>query len=385
MKADILDIMVEISEAMNASLEREELLTHIIRAAKIHLNVARVSVMLIEDNHLKIVASEGLELDTDNLSIPLGQGTSGKVAQTGIEEIINKVDDPKLDFEYDTQSYMSVPLRTKENIIGVLNLTDKGDDYFDNDDIKIAKYIASQCALAVERFELYEERHKSKNLKILGEFTSSITHDIKNLLNVVQGYVELMEIESSDNPEFKIYVDAVYTELKLIHGLTLDIMDFAKNKISLKLETFQLEDMLENIRYHTGILLNQSDKKFSIECDSNFELTADRDKLFRVFFNLINNAIEAVEDGSGVVRLSVIKENKDIYFTIYDNGHGIKEANVKKIFDPFFTEGKAKGTGLGLAVVKEIIGSHSGDVTVRSKEGSFTEFKIRIPVLYDTN
>lgn len=385
MKADILDIMVEISEAMNASMEREELLTHIVRSAKVHLNVARISVMLISENSLKIVASEGLNVDTGDLCIPLGKGISGKVAQTGVEEIINQASNPKEDLGYDAKSYMSVPLKTKENIIGVLNLTDKGDDYFDNDDIKIAKYIASQCALAVERFALYEERHKSKNLKILGEFTSSITHDIKNLLNVVQGYVELMEIESSDNPEFKIYVDAVYTELKLIHGLTLDIMDFAKNKISLKLETFQVEEMLENIEYHTSILLNQSQKTFEIDCPDSFELTADKDKLFRVFFNLINNSIEAVDEDGGVVKMSVVKDDKDIYFIIYDNGHGINEKNLTKIFDPFFTEGKTKGTGLGLAVVNEIIKSHSGKVTVGSEEGKFTEFKIKIPVLYDTN
>lgn len=377
--------MVEISEAMNASTEREELLTDIIRSAKEHLNVARVSVMLMYNNHLKIVASEGLNVDTESLSIPLGKGISGKVAQTGQEMVINKSDDNASKDEYENLSYMSVPLKTKENIIGVLNLTDKGDDFFDSDDIKIAKYIASQCALAVERFELYDEKHRSNHLKMLGKFTSSITHDIKNLLNVVQGYVELMEIESSDNPEFKVYVDAVYTELKLIHGLTLDIMDFARNKISLKLETFNIMEILENIQYHTGILLNQSGKVFKIECEADFELTADRDKLFRVFFNLINNAIEAVAEKNGVVELAVKRVDKDIQFILKDNGYGIKQQNMDRIFDPFFTEGKSKGTGLGLAVVKEIIASHGGTVAVASEEGCFTEFKIMIPVLYDRN
>jgi signal transduction histidine kinase len=377
--------MVEISELMNASTEEEELLTCIIRAAKIHLEVQRVSVMLIENNHLKIVAAEGLSLNYEDIVIPLGKGISGKVAQTGEEIVINNAGDSKEDVGYQAKSYMCVPLKVKDNIIGVLNLTDKIDDYFDEDDIKIAKYIASQCALAVERFELYKEKSKSKNLKILGEFTSSITHDIKNLLNVVQGYVELMEIESSDNPEFKVYVDAVYTELKLIHGLTLDIMDFAKNKISLKLETFYISELLDNINYHTNILLNQSKKQFIIEKDEDFQMTADKDKLFRVFFNLINNSIEAVDEETGIIKLTVKIKDKNIYFKLYDNGHGIKKENIDKIFDPFFTEGKTKGTGLGLAVVNEIIKSHKGEIKVKSEEGKFTEFNIKIPVLNDTN
>jgi signal transduction histidine kinase len=355
------------------------LLGQIIRAAKKYLGVLRVSVMLIKDNYLQIAAAEGLNVDIDNINIPIGKGISGKVAETGKEIILNKQFDDSEDSE-DYQSYMSVPLKTKNKIIGVLNLTNKKDDIFNDDDIKIAKYIASQCALAVERFELAESKKKSDNLALLGKFTSSIAHDIKNLLNVVQGYIELMEIESSETPEFKTYVNAVYTELQLIHGLTLDIMDFARDRISLKVSHFEIDELLNKIEYHTKILLNQSNVKFMIDCKKNFKLFADKDKLFRVFFNLVNNSIEAVDEQNGIVKITVEKNSDYAIFYVYDNGHGIPAKNLNYIFDPFFTEGKQTGTGLGLAVVKEIILAHKGTISVKSEENEYTEFKIEIPV-----
>ncbi len=378
MKTELLDTLVEISEAMNASNEKDELLGQIIRAAKKYLGVLRVSVMLIENGKMQIVAAEGLNVDIENIIIPVGEGISGKVAKTGEEIIINSSEN--VENKYDYQSYMCVPLKTKNKIIGVLNLTNKQNDIFNDDDIKIAKYIASQCALAVERFELAEEKKKSENLALLGKFTSSIAHDIKNLLNVVQGYIELMEIESSETPEFKTYVSAVYTELQLIHGLTLDIMDFARDKISLKICKFDIQDLLGKIRYHSDILLNQSNIKFEIECCDNFEMEADKDKLFRVFFNLINNSIEAVDENTGRIILKVEKKSEIAVFILYDNGHGIPEKHLSNVFDPFFTKGKQTGTGLGLAVVKEIISSHKGNISVKSEEGKFTEFTIQIPV-----
>ena len=380
MKSELLDILVEISEAMNASSEKNDLLRQIIRTAKEYLGVLRVSVMLIYNDKLKIEAAEGLNVDIDNISIPLGKGISGKVAETGEEIIINgELTDNSKD-KYDSQSYMSVPLKTKNKIIGVLNLTNKKDNIFNDNDIKIAKYIASQCALAVERFELAEETKKSENLALLGKFTSSIAHDIKNLLNVVQGYIELMEIESSETPEFKTYVSAVYTELQLIHGLTLDIMDFARDKISLKINKFPISNLLNKIQYHTNILLNQSNIKFNILCREDFEINADKDKLFRVFFNLINNSIEAVDDENGIINLKVEKDEEYAVFYVFDNGQGIPKEHLDNVFDPFFTKGKHSGTGLGLAVVKEIILSHNGSISIKSKQENFTEFKIMIPV-----
>ena len=105
---------------------------------------------------------------------------------------------------------------------------------------------------------------------------------------------------------------------------------------------------------------------------------ADKNRLFRVFFNLLNNAGDAAKENGRIV-FSVKKTGKDISFLVADNGKGIRKEDIGKLFQPFYTSGKIKGTGLGLAVVHDIIEAHSGSIRVRSTLGSYTCFLIRIP------
>jgi len=384
LKKDLLDILVKISEAMNASTITEELLDTIINLAKKYLDVQRVSVMTKDNGNLKIVAAAGLNIDPDGVKVSLGHGISGKVALTGKEYVINKSPEVNRELGYETSSYMSVPLKVKENVIGVLNLTDKEDDFFSEDDVKIAKYIASQCALAIERSNLYESRKKDEHLRLLGRFTSSIAHDIKNLLNIVQSYLELMEIELKGSRDLKEYIEAVYTELKFIHGLTLDILDFSRKQIVLNITRFDFSDFMQDVIKHLKIMTRNSDITVNVSEYEDFEIKADREKLFRVFFNILNNSIEALGE-RGVIDINVIRKDDEFIVEIEDNGKGIKAENLEHIFDPFFTAGKLKGTGLGLAVVKEIVENHGGRISVDSKENEYTKFSIRIPMYYANN
>ncbi|MGA1862525.1 GAF domain-containing sensor histidine kinase [Deferribacter thermophilus] len=376
---DFLDILVEISEIMNMITDIDSLLKRIVELAKEYLQVQRVSVMLKEGDCLKIVAGAGLNFDYKDFKVKIGDGASGKVAQTGEPLIINEINEPNKDFGYQAKSYMCIPLKVKEKVIGVLNITDKIDDYFDENDIKIGKYLSSQCALAIERYNLYEEEKRNEKLALIGKFTSAIAHDIKNLLNIVQGYLELMEIEIEDNPDIKEYTDSIITELKLIHGLTLDILDFSKRNILLKKEKVLLSELLNLITKHANIMLRFTEINFEIYYNSDIELFIDKEKIFRVFMNLLSNSIEALNE-KGLIKLTVEVDDKLAVFEFFDNGPGIKKENIDKIFDPFFTAGKIKGTGLGLAVAKEIIQAHGGEIGADSVEGEYTKFIIKLPI-----
>ncbi|WP_041223511.1 GAF domain-containing sensor histidine kinase [Deferribacter desulfuricans] len=376
---DFLDILVEISEMMNDITDIDSLLSRIVELAKGYLNVSRVSVMLKEGDFLKIVAGAGLNFDYKDFKIKVGEGASGLVAKTGETLVVNESKNMNSEFGYQAKSYMCIPLKVKENIIGVLNITDKVNDYFDENDVKIGKYMASQCALAIERYNLYEEEKKSEKLKLIGKFTSSIAHDIKNLLNIIQGYVELLEIELDDHPALKEYIDSIVTELKMIHGLTLDILDFSKKNIMLRRDEVRLSELISEIKKHADIMIKFTDIDFTISYENDTSLFIDKEKIFRVFMNLINNSIEAL-NGKGVIKIDAKVMDEYVVFEVYDNGIGIKKENIDKIFDPFFTSGKIKGTGLGLAVTKEIIIAHGGEISVESEEGEYTKFIIKLPV-----
>lgn len=379
MKKDIFDILLEISEIMNSVFDTDELIPQILDITEKFLKVKRVSLMLTEGDYLKIISATNLPVNYNDIKVPLGEGISGQVAKTGKPVIVNNENVCEDELGYQAKSYLSFPLKVREKIIGVLNLTDKEDDFFGDKDVKIAGYIASQCALAINRFTLYEEKKKAEHLQVIGKFTSSIAHDIKNLLQIVQSYIELMEIEMKGDSEIKFYIDSICTEVKLIHGLTLDILDFANRQIALIKSKVNLKEFLEEIKKHVDILLKLTPVTFELKFSENIEFMCDRDKLFRVFFNLINNSLEAVGE-NGRILFEAYLQDGNLIFIIEDNGKGIKKENLNRIFDPFFTTGKLKGTGLGLAVVKEIVEAHNGDIAVESEENRYTRFIVRLPV-----
>ncbi|MGD9807457.1 MAG: ATP-binding protein [Deferribacterales bacterium] len=382
MKNDFLEVLVEISEKMNSMFEIHNLLPAIINIAKEYLDVKRISLMLIEDEVLRMYAHAGFDVDYDNVHIKLGEGIAGKVAKTGVEVMVNHTDKSREELGYEASSFMSVPLKKGDKILGVLNLTDKEGDFFNETDVKVARYIASQCALGVDRFNLYRDMRKSENLRIIGMLNSSIAHDIKNLLNIVQSYLELID-EEDLSPEMREYIDAIFSEVKRIHGLTFDMLDFTRQRVSINIETFKISEMFAEIHKHANIMTKDTDIVVEFNIIDDFTMMVDRGKLFRVLFNLISNAIDALEC-KGKVSLTADKDGEYAVFRVKDTGKGIPKEHLAKLFQPFFTSGKAKGTGLGLAIVQMIVEAHNGTIEVNSEEGLYTEFTIRIPYNYES-
>lgn len=381
MKNDLLEVLVEISEKMNSIFDVNDLLPSIISIAREYLGVKRSSLMLINGHRLSISAHSGFEIDPGNIEIALGEGIAGRVAETGVETVVNLSEESREEMGYRASSFMSVPVRTNNKVIGVLNLTDKEHDYFTEDDVRIARYIASQCALGIERFNLMKDMRKSENLRVIGMLNSSIAHDIKNLLNIVQSYLELIDITELDG-EVADYIESIHSEVKRIHGLTLDLLDFSRQKVSINLVRFRVSDLFKDLAKQFRVLTR--DTKVTVEFinEADPELWLDREKIFRMLFNLIGNAVDVLAE-KGTVRVSASVTDCFCEFNIYDNGKGIPQDMINKIFDPFFTSGKIKGTGLGLAIVKMIVEAHSGFICVDSKPGEYTVFKVRVPLRYE--
>ena len=116
----------------------------------------------------------------------------------------------------------------------------------------------------------------------------------------------------------------------------------------------------------------------SLKDDNSLNIAlADSDLLTQVFLNLFANAIDAIVVG-GLLQISLSEKDNFVVFEISDDGKGIKNENISKIFDPFFTS-KQNGTGLGLAIVYRIIENHNGEISVNSKQNNGTTFIIKLP------
>ncbi len=372
MKGQLLNALIKISAEINSNMELDTLLPDIVKITGDYLKVRNASIMLIDWDSLTINCYTGAASNHNSLSVK--QGIVGDVAGTGTEYIVNI----RSNSSSKSKSYLALPLKAGSKILGVFNLTDKDEDYFNEDEVSIARYIASQCALAIERHSIYNKMRVNENLQAIGLLKSSVAHDISNLLAIADVYLGLIEEEIDKTSNIYEYVTAVKSEMKRISILATDMLDLSKDKLVIHKTKFKVGELINELKLYSEAFAKNSNTNVEFILKDNVSMVADKNRLFRVFFNLLNNSSDATSDGGRIV-LSAKQTGKDISFIVADTGKGISEENIVKLFQPFFTSGKIKGTGLGLAVVQDIIKAHGGSIRVRSKLGAYTCFLIRIP------
>ncbi len=227
---------------------------------------------------------------------------------------------------------------------------------------------------------LKSEIERQNNLAMIGNFTASIIHDIKNPLSVILTYSELIK-KISDDKKINEKAYKINSSAKRIKRLLDDILSFVKGKeIELEIkERYPLEIVnlaLENL---DAII---KEKRIKVEIDNradSYKCMADGYRLSRALENIIKNAIEASEPGKKI-KIKIFKNKENITFSIRDYAGGIPEEIKKKAFVPFVTEKKKSGTGLGLFIAKSIVEMHKGNIYFLDKADG-TEFIIEIPAI----
>ncbi|MBI4827630.1 MAG: HAMP domain-containing histidine kinase [Nitrospinae bacterium] len=163
-----------------------------------------------------------------------------------------------------------------------------------------------------------------------------------------------------------------------IYGLIEDIFDFVKSgHTHLRKERQPLEPLLEALAYQAKSIAPAKVETL-LAAEPGLALSLDRRRLSRALFNLIKNAIEAMPTG-GVLSLSARRAADTVEIEVADTGVGIEPERLERIWDQFYTHGKAQGTGLGMAIVKKIVEDHGWRVAARSTLGQGTAFTITAP------
>jgi PAS domain S-box-containing protein len=238
-----------------------------------------------------------------------------------------------------------------------------------------------------EKFELEEKLLHAKKLGTLGELLSSFTHEFNNLMTGLLGHVSLLKKEiGADNPHFK-RAQLIEDVSRRAYNLGRDILVFSK-KEKLKKESLNVSEAIE-------IVLNLFGKTVfnKIEIETKFlpgalTILINKEKFLLALFNVLINAKDAIWAAQRekrvisimVDRIFISKEEKNYIRTkIADNGTGIEEKIISKIFEPYFTTKGEKGTGLGLTTVKEIIEESAGWIEIDVEKGLGTTFTIFLP------
>jgi len=225
---------------------------------------------------------------------------------------------------------------------------------------------------------------QSEKLSGIGEFVAGVAHELNNPLTSVMGFAELLQ--QSDLPEQqRRYLDVIFKSAKRCQKIVQSLLSFARRHAPER-KVVCLNEIVESAVEILQYQMRTSNIEVLTQFDPNLPLAEiDPHQMQQVFLNIINNARQAMEGRSVRGRLRVTTESSGdrVRVIFQDNGPGIPEENLKKIFNPFFTTKEVgKGTGLGLSLCYGIVSEHGGTITPQSKEGEGATFVIEIPVAH---
>lgn len=358
--------------------------------------ICDISVMLMEsslDKTLKTIEKFFLIKTDDNFGENVFKNLqdiiefeSGYIYFTNPRELV---------YSFNKQDNLQEPmlveeLRYKNNVFGEIIIT--GKEFCDADrtifktcasvianitkDIEIAKIIKMQIQALQSGCREVKESEQLKT-----KFLSHVSHELRTPLNSIIGYSDLLsnEFVGSLNDKQKEYLNEIKVSGIYLLGMINEILDMSKieaGAMSLNLTEFNITQPVEEVVNTIKPLLLLKNINLIQEI-SDFTFKADCQKIRQILFNLLSNAIKYTPEG-GIIKIKAKKISSEVKITVEDNGVGIDEADLERIFDKFEQIGNAKGasTGLGLTITRELVHLHGGVISVKSKKSYGTTFEI---------
>ncbi len=230
-----------------------------------------------------------------------------------------------------------------------------------------------------ELINAQKQIYQAEKLASIGRLASGVAHEINNPLNGIRSCLYSIEKNPENVKQNEEYMELINEGITNIEFIVKKLLGFARQKGE-SIERIDINENIEKVislldykivRKNVEIIKNYKNGKISVEADS---------QLFQeVLMNIIINALDAVGE-EGRIEIITEKESKNVVVEISDNGEGIEETEIEKIFDPFYTSKEpGQGTGLGLSVSLGIIANMGGTIEVESKKGKGSLFRIIIP------
>ena len=225
------------------------------------------------------------------------------------------------------------------------------------------------------------------------EFVADVSHELKTPITSIMGYADtLLEGEYDKETQTK-FLNVIATEARRMTKLVTDLLTLSRydsNKKKTKKESFDLGELVKKCQDKLAIEIKK--KKHTVNSFVTADVPpvyADKDDIERVILNILTNSIKYTKDG-GEIKIYVGFVYNDAYIKVFDNGIGIPEEDLSRIFERFYRVDKARtremgGSGLGLSIAKEILDKNGGSIDIKSVVGQGTEVVIRIPTTAKNN
>ena len=405
----------ETGKAILSVLDLEALLSVIMTILSSVCRISRALIMLVNEEegcleYIHGVSFEGeIPEEIKNYRVPLDRLSNilVRVTNTGRPEYIPDVQSSKLrreniilTFGKPSSAYV-VPLITRSKVIGVIATDAIDADGVPKETRETLEIFAPQIAIAIENARLYsslqeqmaklERSHallsRTEKFSFLGNLAARLAHEIKNPLTAIGTFIQLLPTKYEDEEFRRDFHKIAMEETVRVNNLITELLDLVKPKES----QFEFNDLNGLIDKMILLVSPQTNAK-KIDVIRQFDpeiglVWIDPEKMKQVFLNLLSNAVEFTPEG-GKIQISTkscVEKGKQesIRIRIKDNGVGIPQSNLEKIFDPYFTtkhkSNMHDGTGLGLFIADQNMQDHGGVIEVKSKVNEGTAFILTLP------
>ncbi len=289
------------------------------------------------------------------------------------------------------RSALCVPIKARkmgkneEDVLGVIYIDSSVANYtYSPDQLRLLTAMGLQAGMAIQNARLYQTGLEAERMAAIGETTAALSHSIKNILQALRGGADVVEmgLRSTNILQAGKGWRIVDRNLERIYSLTMNLLAYSKPR----------EPLLESI--NPRVLIQEcveliaaqaAEKGAMVVADVDRDVPPvplDGDGIHQVIMNLLSNALDALPEEAGLIRV-VCKyddKNRETVLEVIDNGEGIPPSMMMHMFELFHSTKGNRGTGLGLAVSKKIVEEHDGTISVKSPPGEGTTFTVRIPV-----
>ncbi len=342
-------------------------------------------------------------------------GDTVNISRTVVKKVLNSrmavistdaSSDPRLKSSdsiimYGMRSIMCVPMISQESVIGIVQVVSEKDfAAFGEDDLYLLTVIASLAAVSIQNARLYERQKEAledarrahedlvktqaelinkEKLATVGQLASGIAHEIKNSLGPVS-LVHLLRERHPDDEVLQEYTDLILESNNRILSIISEVASFTQGETRVyDRKPTSLRPLLESVV--NFLKFDRDVKRAGVKLHIHEPITVDinADRIKQVIINLIRNAAQSLPENDGSINVTLDRDGEDAVIRVVDNGCGIPEENLQKIWTPFFTTKEGTGMGLGLDISRMIIEEHDGAMECSSTIGGGTIMTIRLP------
>lgn len=387
----------------------EEVMTRVLQIICVDLN-ADMGTLWLLDRHTKSLrwsASwhspstivEEFKALTQSAILERSHGLPGRVLASGQpawnSNLADEDDDARSSaaVKAGLQSAFAFPLHLRGEILGVAEFHTRVMRPNENDLLQVFTTLGSLIGQAIERKKLEEQLRQSQKMDAIGYLAGGVAHDFNNILTIIQGYAQIMEMKDGLDAEATEGLDQITRAAERASSLTRQLLTFSRKQL-MQFRDLSLNKVVENLAKMLHRIIGEDITLQFEYCPHPTFVRADEDMIGQILMNLTVNARDAMPKGgtlkiktesitipeSDTHRHADAKAGEYISLTVTDTGCGIAPEHLSHVFEPFFTtKGVGRGTGLGLSTVYGIVKQHHGWVEVASRVDAGTSFRIFLP------